>query len=122
MSTRSTIAMKTRAGYKSIYCHFDGCTVGNTLVTYYKNPAKIKMLLSLGNISSLGKDIGKKHNFSMSYKEHPDWTNVYGRDRGEKGVLAKNIKNLELLKNHAIDVGANYLYVFEKGKWHMVKL
>lgn len=57
MSTRSRIAMIYEDDtVKSIYCHFDGYPsgVGKTLTNHYINPEKVKALMELGDISSLG--------------------------------------------------------------------
>ena len=45
-----------------IYCHSDGYLehVGRTLIDHYTDPIKIKCLMELGDLSSLGKNIGKK--------------------------------------------------------------
>lgn len=57
MSTRCTIAMKNDDGtLTAIYCHHDGYLsgVGKTLLNYYQDPRKVRQLMELGDISSLG--------------------------------------------------------------------
>ena len=57
MSTRSRIAIKQKDNtYKSIYCHCDGYPEYNGVILYYhySDPMKIKLLMSLGDISYLG--------------------------------------------------------------------
>lgn len=57
MSTNSLIAMKTSDGkVKAVYCHWDGYLgyVGRILINYYDNLDKVKTLINLGSISSLG--------------------------------------------------------------------
>ena len=67
MSTRCLIGKK-RKRYHVIYSHWDGYPekpgVGWTLKKYYTNPSKINKLIDLGGISSLGAEIGRKHDFN----------------------------------------------------------
>ena len=70
MSTRSRIAIKQKDNtYKSIYCHCDGYPEYNGVILYYhySDPMKIKLLMSLGDISYLGEnvlpDTTKTHTF-----------------------------------------------------------
>jgi len=121
MSTRSMISKSVPGGYKAVYCHFDGYPsgVGATLRKHYKNPTKINKLLSLGDLSILDKEIGRKHKFDKRVK---GWCKFYGRDRGEKGINAKKVKSLQDLKKLADNYGTEYLYVYEKGKWHTFKV
>jgi len=121
MSTRCVIGKKTKDGYEAIYSHWDGYPekpgVGWMLRKYYKNPAKINKLISLGSISSLGKEIGRKHSFN---KPHEGWTVAYHRDRGEpwKDTKPQKFKTLQALKDFKDAGWTEYLYVYEKGKWH----
>jgi len=118
VGTRSFISIKYRDKYRAIYCHFNGSPsgVGSVLKNHYNDRQKILKLISLGDISFLGSKIGKKHNFDNPPK---DETNVYHRDRGEswESVKPKKLDTLEELKNEAISYGAEYLYLYEKGKW-----
>lgn len=110
MSTRSAIIIentdKTVAG---IYCHFDGYLdgVGKTLLESYQDEAKVRELIALGDISSLGDRIGTKHDFSNA----PDGeVNAYGRDRGEDGCEPKTGANWRQV---AGKIGHNgYIYVW----------
>lgn len=66
MSTRSDIIVHRADGqWHRIYCHFDGYLegVGKTLFNHYTGQKKIEQLLTLGNLSALGEEIGKKHPF-----------------------------------------------------------
>jgi len=127
MATRSIIAKRIKyrgkLAYKAIYCHFDGYPrgVGAKLRKYYNNPSKIDKLLALGDISVLGKEIGRKHDFD---KGHPGWTLAYSRDRGEDwyGRKPKILGTMEELKSYAKSVGVDYLYVYENGKWHTIRV
>ena len=115
MATRSRIGMVMNNGkIKSIYCHWDGDMVGKILRKYYINPAKIKRLMALGNISSLGKNIGIKHNFDNSSSNE---CNAYGRDRGDKGENARvSISEIEFV-SLANSSGADYIYLWNGKRW-----
>jgi hypothetical protein len=92
MSTRSRIGIirgESEDGaplVESIYCHFDGYPegVGQTLLDHWRETAKVEKLIALGDISSLGSIVGLQHDFDSHLKTWPNWTLVYGRDRGEK--------------------------------------
>lgn len=103
MSTRSYIGMINDNGSVSyIYCHFDGYLshVGKTLQKHYNTKAKVKKLMELGDISSLGETLTD--------------TIAYHRDRGED------------LKTHRIgrlyypiyeDSLIEYHYLFTNNVW-----
>lgn len=59
MSTRSRIAIEHDGKFESIYCHNDGYLgyVGRKLQEHYDNPVKVRALMKLGDISSLGDDL-----------------------------------------------------------------
>jgi hypothetical protein len=114
MGTRSTIALEFADGtVEQVYCHWDGYLAhnGQILAKHYTDPFKLRDLIDLGDISSLGKEIGEKHAFShfelraeevQAYKELTEnWTTFYGRDRSENGTGAKKFKDFEDYKaNH----------------------
>ncbi len=111
MSTRSNIAMENPdKTISAIYCHWDGYLKhnGEILQKYYQTPWNVKTLISLGNLSNLGKYLnqspyypiwgfsagedhygaykkavkkyGEKKAESMRQKEY-DYCNAYFRDR-----------------------------------------
>ena len=82
MGTRSTIGARKDGSYIFIFCHWDGYYEHNGKILYkhYQNPEKVKQLLNLGDLSTLGKNIGTKHDFNESPE---DECNAYIRDRGE---------------------------------------
>lgn len=92
MSTRAHIGYIENNTIHYIYCHFDGYPehVGRILQESYTDPEKIKQLIALGDISSLGPklapEIGEKHDFSNPAK---DVTVAYHRDRGEDWDFTK---------------------------------
>lgn len=112
MSTRSRIAIKTKTGYRSIYCHSDGSPGynGRILLLYYSNLEKLKQLIKLGDMSSLD------HIFD--YEKRPKGVcTFYRRDRGDTNVKARTAKTLEELFQHANDCYAEYVYLWDSEKW-----
>lgn len=116
MSTRSAIIEKTANGYRGIYCHFDGYVtgVGKTLHEHYRDPDKIRRLIDLGDIASLGERVEPEGEHSYDRREEGT-TVAYCRDRGEPmdkpaaGATAEAV---------AKDIGHNgYVYVWEDGRW-----
>ena len=112
MSTRSYIGKKLSDGQvKYIYCHFDGYPSHNGVILkeHYNTEEKVDQLLELGNLSSLGEEIGEKQEFGLEGNER--WCVAFGRDRGESGNEA-NVAPLE-----EIIGDQSYTYVFENGEW-----
>ena len=108
MGTRSTIALEFADGtVEQVYCHWDGYLShnGQILLKHYSDPFVLQKLIDLGDISSLGKEIGEKHAFSQfelraeevqAYKELTEnWTTFYGRDRGETGAEKKSFVDFQ---------------------------
>ena len=115
MGTRSTIAIEFADGtVQQVYCHWDGYLAhnGKILAEHYSDPFKLRELIDLGDLSSLRPEIGVKHAFSsfdlatkMEQRIHEETTKdmctFYARDRGEKGVAAKQFKSYEdYVANH----------------------
>ena len=113
MATRSTIALEFADGtVQQVYAHWDGYLEGNgkTLFENYSDPFKLRELIDLGDISSLGENIGSKHPFSpfgegdkaaFDAAQEAGATTFYGRDRGETGVEAKTFKSFsDYVVNH----------------------
>ncbi len=121
MSTRSMIGLENADGtVTGIYCHFDGylSNVGAILQRSYTNAAKVAELVALGGISSLGDEIGTKHNFDSAPKGE---CNVYGRDRGETGAstVAETFVDRAAFVEAAPSYGAAYIYLFDGAAWHV---
>ena len=135
MATRSRIGIELMDGsIKSIYCHWDGYPegVGKVLKENYTDAEKVKKLIDLGDISSLGKE----YNEEMSKK---DWTRfdkngklspeeekklrdltVAYKDRGED-CPARIDKDVIEFQNKVGNCGEEYTYLFTKGwrdYWH----
>ncbi len=127
MGTRSNIGYKDpKTGkFHYSYCHWDGYLSwnGRILRDNYKTLAKVKMLVNLGSLSSLNKNVRppkkpirkllngalapiEKHTF-----EEPDRNTVvaYHRDRGEP-LVAPTVSN-------DFPVEEEWAYCFMDGKW-----
>lgn len=130
MATRSTIALEFADGtVQQVYCHWDGYldNNGRILSEHYSDPFKLRDLIDLGDISSLGENIGSKHPFSPfgdGDKEaheaavNAGATTFYGRDRGETGIEAKKFKDFEDYK--ANFVHEEYAYILRTdGNWYV---
>jgi len=112
MATRCNIGKVLPDGsIRYIYCHFDGYErgVGATLKKHYLDETKIDALLDLGDLSSLGAEIGEKHDFSS--KSHSNWCRAYGRDRGEKDNEAIITVDMSEFMYHGI------AYLYKDGSW-----
>ena len=130
MATRSTIALEYADGtVDQVYCHWDGYLEhnGKILFEHYSNPFKLQELMDLGDVSSLGINIGRKHAFSPFEGDKNDYdvaveqegaTTFYGRDRGETGVSAKRFKDFaDYKKNFQHE---EYAYILRNdGRWYV---
>lgn len=116
MGTRSRIGVMHGDVLKSVYCHWDGYLDhnGRILLEHY-NSAKANQLVALGDISSLGKDIGEKHDFNA---ETQGWTTFYGRDRGEDGIEWTCHEDFQSFLEHCDNCGAEYYYIMRDGVWY----
>jgi len=141
MSTRSNIGIEDpeTGAVRAIYCHSDGYLegVGKTLLEHWTDRAKIEALIALGSISSLGEELGERHDFDYwltfyeQYKSRPDedmyadpefqrlnrMCNAFGRDRGEKDVEAEDYADPALYYAAGGESWAEYLYLYRRGVW-----
>ena len=114
MGTRSTIALEFADGtVEQVYCRWDGYLShnGQILARHYSDPFKLRELIDLGDLSSLGINIGSQHPFSPHFDEGSKLAydkameegacTFYARDRGEAGVAAKRFKDYaDYVENH----------------------
>ena len=113
MGTRSTIALEFADGtVGQVYCHWDGYLEhnGQILAEHYSDPFKLRELIDLGDLSSLGTQIGHAHPFSphgskedealYEHAKDQGYCTFYGRDRGET-CPAKTFKDYaDYVANH----------------------
>jgi len=132
MATRSTIALEYADGtVGQVYCHWDGYLEHNGAIlrSAYTDPFKVRALLDLGDISSLGPNIGEQHEFDCPHKygtpEYQAWqdekrevTTFYGRDRGEEGTEARTFKSYDDYRKRAQFEEYNYI-LRRDGKWYV---
>lgn len=120
MGTRANIARKNADGsFDEIYTHWDGYPEHHApiLLENYSTPEQVDALLALGDLSSLDKDLGTKHDFDKA----PDGQcNAYGRDRGETGTEARHHADGEKFAEVLKKAWTEWLYVFvlSEGKWY----
>ena len=101
MGTRSTIALEFADGtVQQVYCHWDGYLDhnGRILQEHYSDPFKLRDLIDMGDMSSLGERIGTQHAFEKAPEGE---CTFYLRDRKESGCGAKKFKDFEdYIENH----------------------
>ena len=117
MGTRSTIAIQRDTGeVAQISCHWDGYIEhnGEILFNYYKDTDKIEQLIALGDLSSLDREIGAKHEFGGDTRGE---CTAYGRDRGETNTQARFYDSFE----DYLERGQReeYNYIFRRGDWYV---
>lgn len=104
MATRSTIWYKDEETntYKGIYCHWDGypSNNGSLLLHNYRTIDEVKSLISMGFLSSLGKDV--------------ETCEFYHRDRNED-LNVYEVRN----KQEMEELFEEYTYLFENNKWYI---
>ena len=116
MSTHAAIIERTITGFRGIYCHFDGDSIGKILQTYYNEPAKVTELINLGNISSLGRFPAPTGTVGHSFADPESGVTVaYHRDRGEQTGWEPAVS--PTLGGVLEDIDYEYYYVFDKGTW-----
>jgi hypothetical protein len=139
MATRSRIGMVQSDGsVKSIYCHWDGYPQnnGNILIEHYTDIKKVKSLIELGSISSLGKNVNPdpiggitaKYSLRDGFENVPangvhtfdnpqvDVTVAYSRDRGGDIEIQIDESESEFIKSDLEEWG----YLFKDGKWFVI--
>jgi hypothetical protein len=126
MATRSAIGFLEYDGSViGIYCHWDGYLegVGKTLVEHYNDTYKVLDLLELGDISSLGEELGEKHPFSCHFSNlspqayddaYGKMTTAYGRDR-EEDCPAKDFADATAFRSHYSD--CQFFYLYDGKEW-----
>ena len=124
MSTRSRIAiLNSDNSIRMIYCHSDGYLDynGRILLNHYTDAAKVAELIDLGDISSLGEEIGVKHPFAPDWQNYDAYkaqygkmTRAYGRDREETGIEARTFPSLDAIP---ADYFEEFFYLFTPTGW-----
>lgn len=115
MSVRAHIGILQEDGSVDvIYCHGGGAPnlTGSILLRHYRGKRKVRALIELGDISSLGKDL--------------DHTKAYGRDLHEPNTKAMHFETHsdyeKYLKAHGRDIEYAYLFDMEAAAWYWAQL
>jgi hypothetical protein len=130
MATRSTIALEYADGtIGQVYCHWDGYLENNgkILFEHYVDPFKLRDLIDLGDVSSLGDVVGEAHPFSRldilipedEYESlYGHMTTFYGRDRGESGTMQKTFIDFQDYEENFQH--EEFAYILRKdGNWYV---
>ena len=135
MSTRCRIGIENKDGtITSIYCHHDGYpeVVGEIFVNHYKTEEKIRKLLELGDMSSLGTEpVENLRGWEMPKAGTADWMKAYielhpenqcviYKTRGED-CPAKTHKDIEEYQRHSRDCWGEYAYLFKNNEWFVLE-
>lgn len=139
MSTRCRIGIENKDGtITSIYCHHDGYVengVGEKLSVYYTDESKIRELMKLGDISSLGTEpVSNPDAWKMpqmasgSFEQlvklcmdlHPDNMCDTYKTRGED-CPAKIHRDIKEYQKCSRDGWGEYTYLFKNGTWFVLE-
>ena len=125
MSTRSAIGIQHGDRVKGIYSHYDGYPEynGYILNNFYTDSVVVNKLISMGDVSGLGAEIGEQVPFSdrAEYFKHggqdvATQCRFYNRDRGEETSWL----SFESAKHFAEEYqnwGCEYFYLFRNDRW-----
>jgi hypothetical protein len=93
MATRSSVAMATGEGIRSVYVHWDGYPkgVGATLEMHYQDADKLSALMDRGDVSVLAPEIGESNSFDPGKRNEE--VCLFYQDRGEESpsIMHQNI-------------------------------
>jgi hypothetical protein len=122
MGTRSTIAVEHDDGTISqVYCHWDGYLSWNgvRLAQYYNTYDRVRELISHGDLSSLGKQIGLAHRRDDTTIDR-EWCTFYHRDVGEPLRIRQFSDWQQYVDKFTME---QYNYVFRQdGLWYVSRL
>ncbi len=130
MATRSVIGVMHGDVCKAVYCHWDGYLDHNGVILLeHYDSVKANHLVSMGDLSSLGTQIGEQHPFSPHFDEgskvaydaakEAGYCTFYGRDRGEENVSWKTLTNWSQFEDFFNGCGAEYAYIMKDGEWYV---
>lgn len=121
MATRSNIIVHRADGkFSTVYVHFDGYIegVGKTLFEHYNSQERAEAVVAPGDISSLAERCDKPKGHSYDNRVG-GCTVYYGRDRGETGTEVTITDTIEDAFDKGVSSGAEYVYVWRDGLWHV---
>jgi hypothetical protein len=130
MGTRCLIGMRTSSGYDLVYCHYDGYPsfVGTILQKYYKKESKVRALINLGDMTSLGAFLGTKktidndfHFIGVDIYGEPcqirKYVKDYGRSSNKEEVIVTHVNTLYAVISQMHMQCCEYVYIYEGGAW-----
>ena len=142
MGTRSMIAIQNpyNKTVRAVYCHWDGYLRHNGAILneHYSTSPKVNNLIAMGDLSSLGTQIGEKHPFSphsskedealYEHAKDQGYCTFYTRDRDEDTPF-KSFPTLEEAVSYYESSWCEYFYCFkyskaddyQTGEWHYKK-
>lgn len=120
MGTRSTIAYREGDKIRAVYCHWDGYPSynGRILQDHYQEARKIGQLIQLGDLSSLGAELGEQHSFDDRIDAETlaeTRCTFYARDRGESDVGAREFDDIPSWLDHYS--WSDYAYLWNGREW-----
>ena len=116
MSTNSRIGILHRDGTtETISCHWDGYPEHQMpiLTGHYDTAEKVRALLALGDISSIGERLAPDENELHSFNKPADGVTVaYHRDRGE--LLQPSVSHRSIRELKDSDWSIDWIYLFDE--------
>lgn len=122
MATRGAIGITHGNIIKAIYCHWDNYLDHNgAILQEHYDRVKANRLVSLGDLSSLGANIGEQHDFDRDNElaREKNWCTFYGRDRGESGTTWRTFHDADEFVAHFDASGCEYYYLMHDGVWYV---
>ena len=125
MSTRSYIGIREKDGTSNlVYCHWDGYIGwnGNILYNHYKTEDKVRKLLSMGDMSCLGEEIGG--NDPIDEDDNGKYCIFYHRDKKKPSIPPVNLPEMSdksLINWLLNNTWGEYIYIFDVAtqKWYV---
>ena len=128
MGTRSRIGIElSDQSILSVYHHWDGYPEhnGQILNDHYTDTDKIARLVGLGDLSSLGPEIGEVHDFESGPSDlglFEDWCMAYGRDRGETGTEPRHFDDVKAWTEALEGSWCEWAYLWDGENWLVHKM
>jgi len=130
MGTRSRIGVMHGDNVKSVYCHWDGYLEHNgAILQEHYDSVKANQLVAMGDLSSLGTQIGEAHPFSphgskedealYEHAKDQGYCTFYGRDRGETGTEWKTHTNFVDFFAEVEGSWCEWYYIMRDGVWYV---
>jgi len=115
MATRSSVAMATGEGIRSVYVHWDGypAGVGATLDAHWQDPNKLEQLMDRGDLSFLAPEMGEN---TFGYGKTNQEVCLFYIDRGEDSPALMH-QNIGEWISHRKGNGCEYGYFWNGEKF-----